>query len=275
MLKVSLIIPVYAARETIGACLASVLAQTLDDIETILVDDHGPDDSIAIARAFLKGYEGPKQFRFIETPANAGPGAARNLGIEKASGTYIGFLDSDDTLEPEFCASLFEAACSAGADLAFCHILFDGPGGKQHVRRNPSVPAGTFEGAVKRKYLRRFTSYFTTYIYRRAMLLESGICFPGTRSAEDSCFLVCSLLAARRIASVDRALYHYNLCPESISRKRDPQRWKQRLESFRMMEAFARRSGLYARYRGVIRLMILKKSWLMALKDYVTDNLRK
>lgn len=274
-MKLSLIIPVFNAAAHIGACLDSVLAQTLDQLEVILVDDHGSDDSMAYARIRLAAYEGPKRFVFCQTAENSGPGAARNLGIEKASGTYIGFLDSDDTLEPEFCASLFEAACSAGADLAFCHIVFDGPGGKQHVRRNPSVAAGTFEGAVKRKYLRRFTSYFTTYIYRRAMLLESGICFPGTRSAEDSCFLVCSLLAARRIASVDRALYHYNLCPESISRKRDPLRWKQRLESFRMMETFARRSGLYARYRGVIRLMILKKGWLMALKDYVTDNLRK
>ena len=106
MCKVSLIIPVYAARETIEACLASVLAQTLDDIETILVDDHGPDGSIAVARAFLKDYEGPKQFRFTETPANTGPGAARNRGVEAAVGEYIAFLDSDDWLAPSFCEKM-------------------------------------------------------------------------------------------------------------------------------------------------------------------------
>ena len=118
MTKVSVIIPVYGARDTIAACLDTVLEQTLDEIEAILVDDHGPDDSIAAARAHLQDYSGPKRFRFIETPANAGPGAARNLGIEAASGEFVAFLDSDDTLEPDFCQALYEAARQADADPA-------------------------------------------------------------------------------------------------------------------------------------------------------------
>ena len=273
MTKVSVIIPVYGARDTIVACLNAVLAQTLDGIEAVLVDDHGPDDSIAIARTHLQDYAGPKRFRFIETPANAGPGAARNLGIEAAEGEYVAFLDSDDTLEPDFCQALYEAACRADADLAFGHIALDTPDGRSVVRRNPPVQDGNFEGKAKRAYLRRFTSYFTTYIYRRSLLLERGIRFPGTHSAEDSCFLICSLLSARRIASVDRALYHYRICPVSVSRKKDPGRWKNRLASLRAMTAFARKNGLYDRYRGTVRLLLFKKGWLMAAKDYLTNNL--
>lgn len=275
MIKLSLIVPVYNAAAHIDACLASVLAQTLDDIEVIWVDDHGPDDSIARIRETLKEYTGPKQFRVTATAANAGPGAARNHGISIATGQYVAFLDSDDRIAPTFCQALYEAARQADADLAFCHIEFDGPGDKVAVHRNPLVEAGPFEGAAKKRYLRRFTSYFTTYIYRLDMLRWYGIRFPGTRSAEDSCFLICSLLAARRVACVDQALYHYTIYGSSTSRKRDPGRWKQRLESFQKMESFAREKGFYAPYRGVIRLMTLKKGRLLALKDYLTDNLRK
>ena len=77
MPKLSIIIPVYAASQTLESCLESVLAQTLDEIEVILVDDHGPDDSIALAREYLKDYAGPKRFLFTETLVNAGPGPAR------------------------------------------------------------------------------------------------------------------------------------------------------------------------------------------------------
>ncbi len=275
MSKVSLIIPVYRVRDQIVRCLDSVLAQTLDDLEIVLVDDHGPDDSMAVARRHLASYTGPKQFRFTETPCNSGPGAARNIGIQQATGRYVAFLDSDDTLDPAFCQRLVEAAEKADADIACGAISFDMPDGSSTLRHNPPVQDGPFEGAVKRHYLRRFKSYFTTYLYRRNMLVENGILFPGTHSAEDSCFLICSLLAAQRIARDDKALYHYAIQPSSISNRKDPSRWKSRLESFRTMEAFARSKGLYKRYRGVIRLMIFKKGYLLAARDFLSNNLSK
>lgn len=275
MPNVSLIIPVYNAGAHIEACLDSVLAQTLDDLEIILVDDHGTDDSMDRARRKVAEYTGPKQFRFTATEANTGPGAARNCGIEAAAGEYLAFLDSDDTLEPGFCQRLWEAARSADADLAVGSIVFDEPDGTVTVRHNPPVEAGPFEGAAKKRYLRRFKAYFTTYLYRRSLLFEGGIRFPGTRSAEDSCFLICALLAARRIAPADEARYHYRIAPASISRKPDPGRWQQRLASLRAMEAFARDKGLYPRYRGTVRLLVLKKGWMMAAKDYLTNNLFK
>ena len=275
MPNVSLIIPVYNACAHIEACLDSVIAQTLDDLEIILVDDHGTDDSMDRARRKVAEYAGPKQFRFTATEANGGPGAARNHGIRQATGEYVAFLDSDDQIDPSFCLALYEAARLEDADLAFCHIVFDGPDGQSVIRRNPGIRPGPFEGASKRRYLLRFTSYFTTYLYRRDMLTDGCIVFPDTHSAEDSCFLICCLLSARRIACVDEALYRYTIHPASISQKRDPERWKNRIASFRRMEAFAREKGYYPPYRGVIRLLILKKGWLMALRDYLSNNLRK
>ena len=275
MHKVSVIIPVYRAEATLTACLESVAAQTLDELEVVLVDDHGGDGSVDVASRFIASYNGAKTFRLTATPANGGPGAARNCGIEAATGEYLAFLDSDDTLEPDFCRRLWEAARGADADLAVGSIVFDEPDGTAIVRHNPPVEAGPFEGAAKKRYLRRFKAYFTTYLYRRSLLLEYGIRFPGTRSAEDSCFLICALLAARRIAPADDARYRYRIDAASISRKPDSGRWRQRLASLRAMEAFARDKGLYPRYRGTIRLLVLKKGRLMAAKDYLTNNLFK
>lgn len=275
MVKVSLVIPVYNARAHLAECLDSVLAQTLDELEVVLVDDHGSDDSIDFAHTRLGTYEGPKRFVFCETAVNAGPGAARNLGIEKASGTYVGFLDSDDTLDPGFCASLYEAASKADADLAFGSIVFEHPDGATVLKKNPAVESGAFTGKAKKRYLCRFTSYFTTYLYRRSLLTDNQIRFPDTHSAEDSCFLICSLLSAGRIASDETARYHYHIYGSSTSQRRDPARWKNRLASFRTMAAYAREKGLYHPYRHAIRLMILKKGWILAAKDYLVNNLSK
>lgn len=272
MYKVSLVIPVYAAADTITACLDSVLAQTLDALEVVLVDDHGPDESMALARQQLADYSGPKQFLFTETPANAGPGAARNVGIEKARGEYVAFLDSDDTLDPDFCQALYTAAKAADADLAFGYISFDRPDGTSEVRHNPGVTAGPFTGKAKRRYLQQVKSYFTTYLYRHSLLTDNDILFPGTHSAEDSCFLLCSLLCAESIASAEVG-YHYAIQPGSVSQRRDPQRWSNRLASFGHLEAFARAKGLWRPYRATLRLLIFKKGWLLAAKDFLKNNL--
>ncbi|HRR58655.1 MAG TPA: glycosyltransferase family A protein, partial [Paludibacteraceae bacterium] len=84
MPKISVIIPVYNAAETIVRCINSLLCQTLDDMEFILVDDHGQDNSIEIVKQHIAGHTREKQFIFTETSVNSGPGVARNMGIKLA-----------------------------------------------------------------------------------------------------------------------------------------------------------------------------------------------
>lgn len=273
MASVSVIVPVFGARDSVSSCLESLCDQTLDDIEIVLVDDHGADDSIELAHTFVKAYSGPKSFVFTQTPANGGPGAARNVGLEAAGGKYVAFVDSDDFVEPDFCEALFNAAESAGADIAYCHLLFDYAGGKSVESRNPVVNGFDFEGRQKRKFLFHYKSYFTTYIYKSEFLKENGIKFPVTRSAEDSCFLGCCLLSAQKIACVDKPMYHYMVYNTSVSKKRDKGRYKSRLESFRCLRQYAREKGLYEKYLLPIRVMSLKKGYLLAARDYIKNNL--
>lgn len=95
--KVSVILPVYNVSDYLRQCMDSIVGQTLKDIEIICVDDGSTDDSLAI----LKEYEAKDQRVKVIQQANAGAGAARNKGLEIATGEYLSFLDSDDFFEPD------------------------------------------------------------------------------------------------------------------------------------------------------------------------------
>lgn len=99
---ISIIIPVYNVEQYIVECLESVAAQTYQgDIECIIVDDCGNDKSIDIANKYINAYEGPIKFKIYHRKENGGLSAARNSGLQIATGDYIYFLDSDDMIIPE------------------------------------------------------------------------------------------------------------------------------------------------------------------------------
>lgn len=98
MPKVSLIIPVYNVSEYIERCMHSVMAQTYTDIECIIVDDCGTDDSMTKCEQMIREYEGSIKFLILHHEHNRGLSAARNTGIHQATGKWLYFLDSDDEI---------------------------------------------------------------------------------------------------------------------------------------------------------------------------------
>lgn len=257
MPKVSVIVPVYNSSKYIDCCLKSLVGQTMEEIEVILVDDHGADDSMDKVRSFVSGYSGEKSFVCAETPKNSGPGAARNVGIELAKGEYVAFVDSDDYVEPTYCEELYNAAIAANADLACCDIQIG-----EEEKQNADV-------SDKQYFLKHFVSYFTTFVYKKAMLDAKGLRFPEGSSAEDTCFLTCCVLSANKIAQIHNPLYYYVLHGESVSRKKNRRRAFVRLNSIKSIIHFARRNGYYSHYRCALNLLLLKKGYGMAIKDLI------
>lgn len=100
-MKISVIIPIYNVALYIEQCLTSVVNQTIDDMEVILVDDCGTDNSIEIAENFINNYKGNVVFKLLHHKKNRGLSASRNTGIDAASGDYISFIDSDDYVAPK------------------------------------------------------------------------------------------------------------------------------------------------------------------------------
>ncbi len=102
---ISLVIPIYNTKAYLKDCLDSLLAQTLPDLQIILVDDGSTDGSAAIAQAYAKQDKRIEVYR----QTHAGQSAARNLGLTYAKGEYIAFVDADDTIDPDWCQKHLDA----------------------------------------------------------------------------------------------------------------------------------------------------------------------
>lgn len=109
-MKVSIIIPIYNVSEYIVRCVDSVINQSYQNIECILVDDCSPDNSMELIKQRLKLYEGMCDFKIIHHNQNKGLSAARNTGTHAATGEYIYYLDSDDEITPDCIATLVNLA---------------------------------------------------------------------------------------------------------------------------------------------------------------------
>ena len=117
--KVSLVIPVYGVEDTLERAVDSALAQTLEEVEILLVDDGSPDACPQICDDYAARHPGKVRVLHQE---NQGLGLARNAGAAMARGEYIAFLDSDDTIEPEMLAALYEKAREEGCDWVMCDV---------------------------------------------------------------------------------------------------------------------------------------------------------
>ena len=118
MVKVSVVVPIYNAEKYLKQCLDSIQKQTLTDIEVIMIDDGSTDGSAAICRQ----YTDDARFSYCHKE-NEGLAAARADGIERASGEYIGFIDSDDWIESNMYEKMYNAAKTNNSDIVFCNCL--------------------------------------------------------------------------------------------------------------------------------------------------------
>jgi glycosyltransferase involved in cell wall biosynthesis len=210
--KTSIIVPVYNAIATLRRCVDSLLAQTLQDSEIILVDDGSTDGSTEIVTAYEVAH--PKKIKAIYKE-NGGVSAARNAALKIAQGRYIGFVDSDDYAAPEMFDQLYQAADAAQAQLAFCRRYSLKPAGAEE-KQLPDFFAGRtiFEATDMMEtgaLLRHISVFiwdklFDAEIIRREKLMFSEVYV----YAEDFCFLAEYLYHVRRAAIVDLPLYYYN-----------------------------------------------------------------
>lgn len=113
--KFSVVVPMYNVESYLGECVNSIRCQTLEDIEIILVDDGSPDRCGEMAEEYAMF---DNRIKVIHR-ANGGLGPARNSGMEVAKGEYIGFVDSDDWIEPDMYERLYSAAISSNADVVY------------------------------------------------------------------------------------------------------------------------------------------------------------
>ena len=121
MPKISVIVPIYNVSAFIGRCVESLMMQTLDDVEFIFVDDATPDNSMMALKEILACHpEREGRVKILHHEQNQGLPAARNTGMHEATGEYIFHCDSDDYVEPDMLARLYETAKEKQADFVWC-----------------------------------------------------------------------------------------------------------------------------------------------------------
>lgn len=113
--KVSVIVPVYNAEKTLAACLGNLVHQSLPEMELILVNDASTDGSLKILLDCERAFS--DKVILVNLEHNSGPGGARNAGLAYASGTYIGFVDSDDIPDTHMYEKLYQTAVDGGYDM--------------------------------------------------------------------------------------------------------------------------------------------------------------
>ena len=124
MTKVSVIVPVYNVEDYIEKCLNSLVNQTLEDIEIIIVNDGSKDNSENIIKSFLSRY--PQKIKYLKKE-NGGLSDARNYGIPYAIGEYIAFLDSDDYVELDTYENMYNLAKKENSDMVECNFIWEYP----------------------------------------------------------------------------------------------------------------------------------------------------
>lgn len=212
--EISVIIPVYNIQQHLRECLDSVLGQSYPHLQVICVDDGSTDESPAILAQYAQKDPRVQVIR----QQNAGPGAARNTGLEAAAGEYVIFLDSDDWFEPDFLEKMVDTAVREGADVAICRAVeFDTNSGRElpseWMMKKQYLPGKlAFDPQEMADHLFQFT-YGMPWdkFYRRELLTSSGIRYPALKNSEDLAFVYPTLLAAKRIAVVDEVLIHHRI----------------------------------------------------------------
>lgn len=202
---VSIIIPIYNVEKYLDKCLESILGQTLESIQVILVDDGGSDRSGEIADSYAEQYD---NFLVIHKE-NGGPAHARNVGLRHAKGKYTLFLDSDDTLPLDACEKLVNAAEAFEADIVTGRSANkyseDYIEPVPYLEKNFELEFG--KNHIENQELSVDFPIVTAKLFRTSLILENGISFPEGITGEDVIFSIYSLHKAKSFYIIPDIVY--------------------------------------------------------------------
>ncbi len=209
LIKVSVIVPVYNKEKELEKCLDSLVQQTLEEIEIIVVDDASTDGSRKIIEQYQKKY--PTKIKAYFNEVNQQIGKTRNRGLKEATGKYVGFVDGDDFVKPEMYQAYFEFAEQNNLDIV---TGFYDKVSKTTTRfENPVFPISNIK---ERPNLLLEIDYGPcNKIFKRSLIEEHQICFEENLKYEDMPFVAKALCYAQKVGHIEESYYGYYIHEES------------------------------------------------------------
>lgn len=214
MKKVSIIIPAYNANKYIGKCIESIENQTYENIEIIIVNDGSTDNTLQICAELSKKYTNI----IVIDKQNEGPSIARKNGLEKASGIYISFVDSDDILECNFIDSLVCSLEKNNADISECG--YNLVNGELAIISKRPMKEKLYKGNTEcvEHYIKKqnTTNYLCNKLYKKELF--NDVEFPKFYAGEDACVLLQLFSKCNVVVNISECLYNYVQTNTSLCR---------------------------------------------------------
>ena len=201
-IKVSVLVPIYNRHQFIEQMLECLTAQTLKEIEFLIVDDASTDKSFELLQQKTAG---DARFKIMQMAQNSGPSACRNKALTSVKGQYIGFFDSDDTIPADYFASLYQQAEDAAAD-----IVYTVYNEQKHV-------VGEVNSLEEKLRVLRNGSLWDK-LYRTDLVRQNGIKFDEGLYTADNVFVVTAFYLAQKSVLTSTPVYQYKLHADSIGK---------------------------------------------------------
>ena len=253
MPKVSVIVPIYNVEGYIEKCLETLVNQTLDDIEIILVNDGSKDNSALIAKKYLEKY--PEKIVYLEKE-NGGLSDARNYGMPYAKGEYIAFLDSDDYVEKDMYEKMYEIAKKENSDMVECDFYWEYPDKKKE-------DIGKIYSG-KNEMLEKIRVVAWNKLIKREILEKTKIQFPKGYRYEDVEFTYKLIPYLEKVSFLKKPCIHYMQRKGSISNTQN-ERTKEIFDVLEHVIDYYKQNNFYEKYKNELEYVYIRYAFCSSL----------
>ena len=253
MPKVSVIVPIYNVEGYIEKCLETLVNQTLDDIEIILVNDGSKDNSALIAKKYLEKY--PEKIVYLEKE-NGGLSDARNYGMPYAKGEYIAFLDSDDYVEKDMYEKMYEIAKKENSDMVECDFYWEYPDKKKE-------DIGKIYSG-KNEMLEKIRVVAWNKLIKREILEKTKIQFPKGYRYEDVEFTYKLIPYLEKVSFLKKPCIHYMQRQGSISNTQN-ERTKEIFDVLEHVIDYYKQNNFFEKYKNELEYVYIRYAFCSSL----------
>lgn len=243
MSQVSIIVPVYNAGNNLYKLNQSLVTQTYEDIEIIYVNDGSRDNSLEILQSFAQTDERIK----VVDQVNMGGSAARNTGLNAASGEFLYFCDADDYIELDTIEKLCTAAKKNQADIVICNYRDVAPSG-DIVRENRKASIFKGQNVTENPEILFLKPAVWNKLFKKSLFTDAEILFKDTRIGQDLSTTLRLLIGAKKIIGIPDVLYNYVLHDNTISRSYD-KRILDTIKALNIIKDFYESKNVYEIYQ--------------------------
>lgn len=250
-IKVSIIVPVYNVEKYIERTLVSLVNQTLKEIEIIVINDGSTDNSDSIIKKIAGTDE---RIRYISRE-NRGVGPTRNEGVSLARGEYIGFCDSDDTVDEKMYEKMYKTAIKTESDIVVCdkNIIKDGK--IINIESNNGVAETANVNNVEEffksyYYTKKYENHVWDKIFRKELVLDKNIQFGDLKeiTGEDTFFAITIIPYCNKITFINDKLYNYEVRQNSIMNTYNPEKMKKTIKFIEKVDQFEKERNLIGKF---------------------------